>query len=211
MVRGGTAEPELVDGRRARRERGRSAVIDAVFELLQEGRIPPPVEEVADRAQVSPSTVFRYFDGLEDMQHQALTRFRERFGHLFDIPTGAATPHERIAQFVDARLTLYEKVGTIMLVSRLRALDHEPLAIATIEQNARLANQAAEHFDAELDAVTPARRTDLIAVIDSLTGPEAWDTMRRSHQRTSRQIKRAWCDALAQLVPDPSISQEAGP
>jgi AcrR family transcriptional regulator len=161
---------------------------------------------------VSASTIFRYFDGLEDMQHQALARFRERFGHLFHIPNDdAATHRERIARFVEARLTLYERVGTIMLVSRLRALDHEPLAIAATEQSERLANQAADYFAPVLDAVSPARRADLVALIDSLTAPEAWDTMRRTHKRSARQIKRAWCDALADLLAAMATPTEESP
>ena len=36
-----------IDGRRARRERSRVAVIDAVFTLVRNGKVPPIAEDVA--------------------------------------------------------------------------------------------------------------------------------------------------------------------
>src|SRR5690606_23355552 len=45
--------PETYDGRRARRERGRQAVIDATLDLFLEGGERPTSEEVAARAGVS--------------------------------------------------------------------------------------------------------------------------------------------------------------
>ena len=60
-----------IDGRRARRERGRSAVIDAAFALAEEGKIPLTTELVAERSGVSAASIFRYFDGLDDLQYQA--------------------------------------------------------------------------------------------------------------------------------------------
>ncbi len=203
MVRGVTAEPELIDGRHARRERGRAAVIDAVFELVHEGRVPPPVEEVAERAGVSASSIFRYFDGLEDMQHQALATFRDRFGHLFDIaPTPDASRPARIAAFVDARIELYATVGVAMSLSRLRALEHPPMAAATAEQRQASAEQVAAQFDPVLAPLPRARRADVVAIIDSLTSPEGWNIMRRSHDRTPRQIKRAWTLAITAVLAD---------
>lgn len=48
------------DGRRLRAERGRSAVVQATFDLIQEGG-NPTIAEIADRAGISERTVFRYF------------------------------------------------------------------------------------------------------------------------------------------------------
>ncbi len=201
MVRGAAAEPELIDGRRARRERNRASVIDAVFEILQEGRVPPPIDEVATRAGVSASTIFRYFDGLEDMQHQAFLRFRERFGHLLQISSIADSPlADRVIAFVDARSELYESAGAIMALGRLRALDHAPLAAAADEQRSALAAQVRICFAPEVDAMTPARRADLVALIDTLASPDSWDVMRRTHERTPRQIRRTWIHAIDELL-----------
>ncbi|MFT4866813.1 MAG: TetR/AcrR family transcriptional regulator of autoinduction and epiphytic fitness [Ilumatobacter sp.] len=100
------------DGRRARRARSRVAVIDAVFALVRDGKVPPTVEDVADRAGVSVSSIFRNFDGLDDMQRQAFDVFRERYVHLFDPVVDAGAPRaERVAKHVRARLGLLTVAG----------------------------------------------------------------------------------------------------
>lgn len=195
---GGT--DERIDGRRARRERGRTAVIDAMFDLLQEGKIPPPVDLVAERSGVSVSTIFRYFQNLDALQVQTFERFFERFSPLVagaDDPD--APPAQRIAGFVRARLDLYERAGTIMAVGRLRSLEHEPLVQASSQMRGLLAGQVRNWFGPELDRTPPGLRSDLTASIDAFTALESWDVMRRTHSRSRSQIDRTWRRGLAAL------------
>jgi Bacterial regulatory proteins, tetR family len=83
---------ENVDGRHARRERGRLAVIDAMLILVSEGHVPPTVEQLAERAGVSAASVFRYFDTLEDLRQATTGVFFKRNPHLFEIPEIAKDP-----------------------------------------------------------------------------------------------------------------------
>lgn len=190
-----------LDGRRARRERGRTLVIDTAFELMQEGRVPPPVDEIAARAGVSVSTIFRYFDGLDDLQGHAVTRFRERFAPLLAVePPGDAPLDRRIESLVDGRLRFYDSAGSIIGLGRLRALDH-PRAHDAIDNLRRtLHAQARAHLRPELDSLPPATGADLLAVVDTLASPEAWEIVRRSHERSTRQIRRAWIRAIHALL-----------
>jgi len=187
------------DGRRARRERGRLAVIDAMFELLQAGKVPVNAEMVAERAGVSVASVFRYFDGLGDLQLQTFERFRERFEPLLVVERRGASRSGRIAAFVRSRLDLYEQAGAIMAVGRLRALEHEPLVAASAEMRGLLADQVRAVFADDITA-TAATGSDLVAVIDALTSLESWDVMRKTHSRSRRQIERAWCTGIGALV-----------
>lgn len=194
------AEPSI-DGRRARRERGRIAVIDAMFELLQEGKVPPTAEMVAERSGVSVASVFRYFNGLDDLQYQTFQRFRERFEPLVSVEgAGAATRDDRIAGFVTARLDLYERAGAIMAVGRLRALEHEPLVAASAEMRGLLAAQVRSHFSVDINAVPSSTAADLVALIDALTSLESWDVMRKAHARSRRQIERSWCLGIGSII-----------
>jgi AcrR family transcriptional regulator len=188
-----------VDGRRARRERGRLAVIDAMFELLQAGKVPVNAELVAERSGVSVASVFRYFDGLDDLQFQTFQRFRERFEPLLAVKPRGATRAGRIAAFVGSRLDLYEQAGAIMAVGRLRALEHEPLVAASAEMRGLLADQVRTVFTADI-AGMDAGGPDLVAVIDALTSLESWDVMRKTHSRSRRQIERAWCTGIEALI-----------
>jgi TetR/AcrR family transcriptional regulator, regulator of autoinduction and epiphytic fitness len=173
-------------------------VIDAMFSLLQDGKVPVSAELVADRAGVSVASVFRYFDGLDDLQYQTFERFRERFEPLLVVAPEADTRAGRIAAFVDSRLDLYEQAGAIMAVGRLRALENEPLVAASAEMRGLLAGQVRSVFAD--DVATVGAGGDLVAVIDALTSLESWDVMRRTHARSRRQIERAWCQGIAALI-----------
>ena len=178
------------------------AVIDAMFELLQAGKVPVNAEMVAERAGVSVASVFRYFDGLDDLQYQTFARFRERFEPLLVVDLGADAGGDtrcgRITAFVNARLDLYEQAGAIMAVGRLRALEYEPLVAASAETRSLLADQVSTVFAA--DIATVGSRPDLVAVIDALTSLESWDVMRRTHARSRRQIERSWCTGIDALI-----------
>ena len=190
-----------IDGRRARRERGRASVIDAVFALAEEGKIPVTAELVAERSGVSVASIFRYFDGLDDLQYRAYERFRERYAPLVRAVEGDSL-EDRIEGFVERRLDLFEQAGALMALGRLRALEHQPLLEASTEIKAALAAQARRTFATETRGASPARTAELVAIIDAVTSPEAWDVLRRTHARSRTQITRTWRRGLAALIDD---------
>ena len=189
------------DGRRARRERGRQAVVDAAFGLILEGRIPPSVADVAQRAGVSVSSVFRNFDGLADLQGQALDRFRSRYAHYVAArPVPGSDLDSRIGFFVRHRVTLYEQAGPLLMLARMRALDQDTMAVAVAHNRAALAAQTRECFQAEIAGRTSADASDLVSLLDTLTSPEAFDLMTRTHGRSVRHITHSWRTALRELI-----------
>ena len=190
-----------IDGRRARRDRNRQAVVDAAFALIVEGKGAPSAEAVAERAGVSASSIFRNFDGLADLQEQALDQFRERFSHLLQAtPSADADLDDRVEFFVRNRIDLYEQAGPLMSMARARAFEHDTLVEAVARNRATLADQARTCFGSEVDGLTPSDAADLIAVLDSLTSPEAFELMTRAHARTHQQIARAWQAGLLALI-----------
>ena len=198
-----------IDGRRARRERGRVAVIDAMFELLQEGKVPPGVELIAERSGVSVASIFRYFQGIDDLQFQTFQRFRERFEPLVRTSVDGDLA-ARTTSFVQSRLDLYEQAGAIMAVGRLRALEHQPLVEASAQMRGVLADQVRTTFAHETAGSSPGRTADLVAVIDALTSLESWDVMRKTHARSRPQIARAWTQGIRALVRSWSQPEQQG-
>lgn len=190
-----------VDGRRARRERNRAAVVDAVFELITEGQGPATVEAIADRAGVSISSIFRYFEGLDDLHQQAIEHHFARVTPLFAIPDmGQGDQPRRSTLFVDARLDLYAAIAPVARVARARALDVPRIAESLAAARALLAAQVRTHFGPEVTALTPARGDDLVALLDALTSFESWDLLVTTHGRTRAQVRRAWLTALGALL-----------
>lgn len=192
----------IADGRHARRQRNRLAVIEVVFELVQEGKGPPPVELVADRAGVSVSSIFRNFDGLADMQRQAIELGHQRFLTRTQVdPDQADAPlADRIRSHVRGRVELYEEAGALLQIGRARAIDHEPMVEGLALLRMHLADQTRQRFAVEVQALSPAAAADLVAIIDTITSPEAFELMAAAHARSSRQISRAWVASLTALV-----------
>src|SRR3954467_7083479 len=101
-----------VDGRKRRRHQNREAVIDALIELFEEGSYTPSSGEIAERAGISPRSLFRYFDDVDDLNRAAVERHVSTHRALFEpeVDADAPTP-EKIKEFVAARVRLHEAVA----------------------------------------------------------------------------------------------------
>jgi AcrR family transcriptional regulator len=197
----GGAPSEQTDGRHARRQRSREAIVSAAFELILEGKGPPSAEDVAERAGVSVSSIFRNFDGLADIQQQAHQLFAERYSHLLlATPPPSSDLDARIAFFVNTRLELYEQAGPLMALARMRALEDDTWREHIASSRSALTHQLRACFDPEITELAPSDSADLVAVMDSITSPEAFELMTRAHARTRKQINRAWTTTLHALI-----------
>lgn len=175
-------------------------MIEALFSLLDEGSVSPAADEIAARAGVSVSSLFRYFDGLDDLQEQTIEAHFARFGPLFDVPdVGVGPTPDRIDRFVGARLDLYRTIAPVARLARARALENDLIASKLTETRAHLADQVREHFDPELSALPPARRQDVGDLVDALTSFESWDLLQTTHRRADREIRRSWIAGIASL------------
>jgi len=191
---------EPIDGRRARRNKSRQAVIEAMFDLVQEGKAPPEVEDIAERAGVSVSSVFRNFDGIGDLQHQAVQWFQKQFWHLFEVNDADEPLSDRLQSHVRSRVTMADEVGPLLRLARARAVDHEKMAGSTATVRAQMANQTRQRFANEIRQLSPAQAGNLTALIDATTSLEAYEVMAAAHARTNRQIATAWVRALEAVL-----------
>src|SRR6476469_4717258 len=111
-----------VDGRRLRREQNREAVIDALVALFAEGSYTPSSSEIAERAGISPRSLFRYFDDVDDLNRTAVERHINAHRALFDVPVRPDEPTaDKIERFIDARVRLHEAVAPGARAARLQA------------------------------------------------------------------------------------------
>ena len=190
------------DGRRPPPSERRTRALDALIDLvLESGRHPRP-EEVAERAEVSIASLYRYFTDLEELRRDAVVRVVERFPHLFDISKiGTGDRDRRIGSFVASRLELHETLHPLQLLSRAASQD-DPTARHHLDiMRATLADQIRRHFDAELLTLSPTRQDDTVATIAALTSVETWDQFRLTHGRTPAQTRRAWAGAIERILP----------
>ena len=113
---------EPVDGRTARRDRNRLAVLDAVLQLFAEGNLFPSAEDVARRSSVSLRSVYRYVENTDELILAAVERRREQVEPLFEIAAlGEGTLETRVDALCRSRVTAYEQVAPTARAARARA------------------------------------------------------------------------------------------
>ena len=190
-----------VDGRTLRRTRNRTAVIAALLAIIREGNLRPGASEIADRAGVSHRSIFRYFDDLDDLVRTAIDHAFAEAGPLADIPEIAVGPaDERIARFIDARLTLFENVDGAMQLARMRAPSIPSIDEGIAEIAELFRAQIAEHFAAELTSLSDAERPLLVDGVLVLTSYDSFTIHRRLLGSDVDRIRAAWACALTSLL-----------
>ena len=189
------------DGRTLRRERGRAAVTDAMIALVLEGHLPPSAEQLAARSGVSVASVFRYFDGLDDLRRAATEEYFQRYDHLFEIPDiGEGRLADRIERVVDVRLRLYSTADQMGRLIRIRAHDDAAARDNLTRLRHTYNDQLRHHFDAELAPLDTDHRDDFVDTVATLTSFESWEQLRGHRHRTDQQIRRAWINAISRLL-----------
>lgn len=192
---------DRVDGRTLRRTRNRTAVIAALLEIIREGNLHPGASEIADRAGVSHRSIFRYFDDLDDLVRTSIDHAFAEAGPLADIPEiGDGSLAERITNFVDARIALFQLVDGAMQLARMRAP-----SIASIDEGiAQIAElfrtQIAEHFAVELGELS---ETDRPLMVDGILVAASYDSF-TIHLRLLgsdvERIRAAWITAISAML-----------
>ena len=171
-------EPTETDGRRLRRAVNRQAVVDALLDLYQEGNLRPGTDEIAERAGISPRSLFRYFDDTDDLAGEAITRQLARAVPLVQLDIGPDAPFdERVRALVDQRVRLFATIGQAAHVARLRAPFQPRLAATVAEGRHYLRNQLAALFAPELGALGGERAEQALASSDVLASFESYQLL----------------------------------
>ncbi len=188
------------DGRRARRDRNRAAVVDALLGLYREGNLAPSSVEIAGRAGLSPRSLFRYFDDIDDLARAAIARQSEQVWTLAEIDVSPDEPLDaRIETFVQTRVRLFEAIGAVGRVARLRE-PFQPLVARQLgDARAMLRGQIPAVFGPELGALATDAADELVAAIDVLASYEAYRLLRFDQELSSERagaVLRATIDRL---------------
>jgi AcrR family transcriptional regulator len=170
-----------VDGRRLRREQNREAVLEALVSLLVDGVYQPTSNEIAERAGISPRSLFRYFDDVDDLSRAAIERHIERTGALFTLDVAPDAPTaEKVGLVVEARTLLFDAIAPTARTARV--IGHRNPVVA--EQLGRIR----AHLRADLRKVFApdlSTRADVFPALDALLSFESYELL-RFDQRLSR-------------------------
>jgi AcrR family transcriptional regulator len=196
--------PAEADGRRARRDQNRDAVVEAVLTLWREGDLSPEVASIAERSGVSERSIFRYFDDVASLQRAVIARQLERETGLFDRPATNGTLDERVARFVELRLRQFDVLGPVARVAFLRAPFEEVVRGEITRRRDQIRAQVLQLFEAELRPFDRAARAEVIAAIEVATSFEALEFLRSTRGMTGARAGRVLARSVrAQLTAAP--------
>jgi len=178
----------VIDGRTARRNRNKDAVLDALIDLANEGNDEPPIELIAERAGVSYRSVYRYFDDRTDLMVSAIARVMGEVWPIFDIENlGEGPLDDRIAQLISVRLAAYRKLAPLTRNAVRRRANEPAVAEGYGRVREHLRAQLAAQFEAELDALAAADRKLVLAALDVMFQFEALDYL-AEHEELSDEM-----------------------
>jgi TetR/AcrR family transcriptional regulator of autoinduction and epiphytic fitness len=199
-----TMSEQTVDGRTARRERNRQEVVEAALTLIDEGEMDPSIEQLTKRSGLSARSIFRYFDGLDDLRRAVLQRHFQRVQPILSVPEpGRGSLDQRIRRFVETRIRVNEALAGLARTARLRAPYAPVIADDVRRYRQMLEAQVRQHFAPELKARSRSEAEDLVALIDLIVSFDGWDLLVEEHNRSKPQVRRAWTYALTQLLSHP--------
>ena len=168
-----------LDGRRARRAHNRAAVLEALAELYGEGTYEPSAAEIAERAGLSPRSLFRYFDDVDDLNRATIDQQLERARPLLAVDARPDDPAAtKVERLVEARLRLYDAIAPVARAARICAWRHPVLAEQIATTRSYLRHQLERLFAPELAALGRDRAPAALAAMDALCSFEAVELLR---------------------------------
>lgn len=184
------------DGRVARRERNRAAIVAALGDILGSGNLEPTAEQVAARAGVQVRTLFRHFPDMASLHAELAGRIRaEVVPQLAAVPT-TGDAAERVRRLVAARAVAFERIlpfkraGNAMRWRLEFLQDHHETMVRDLRRHLLLVlPELREHDGAAL------------AAFELATSFEAWDRLRaEQHLKPERAREAMEFAALAVLA-----------
>lgn len=188
------------DGRNARAQRTRDAVIGALQGLVLEGEPQPNARQIADRAGVSLRSVYVHFASLEDL-HRALADRATQLVIGMLSPIDPDDPlADRITELCRQRARVNEEVGPLRRAAALRAGSAPALGEARTFAQAASRDQVARVFGRELEPLDRAARRRRIASVDAAISGESWDLARTTHRLSVDDARTSVVEALTLLL-----------
>jgi AcrR family transcriptional regulator len=170
-----SAVPSAGGGRQAQRRRTRKAIVDATIGLLDGGRHPPSVDEIARAAEVSRRTVYLHFPSLDHLLLDATAGALSK--QDIDTALEDALQDDDVTSSVEAlaRSLLAAADATLPLGRQLIRLTLDPNVAA---QTPRRGYRRTEWIERALEPVRPRLSQEQFArLVSALSVVLGWEAM----------------------------------
>jgi AcrR family transcriptional regulator len=159
------------DGRTRRRSDNRARIVTAFLELIRSGVVSPSAQAVAERAKVSPRTVFRCFQDMESLNREVVIALRDEFLPRATLDLSTTDRRERLVRLVKNRASMFEDMTPFRLAAE--AYRHRSGVLAG--DHAFLVAMERERLES---AVNPDRALDTVTA-EALSAVTCFDFWRR--------------------------------
>jgi len=186
-----------MDGRVARGERTRKAIVDAHTDLVREGVLKPTAQAVAERAGVSIRTFWSNFSDGEALLRATVQRWLELDSGWWT-PVDPSLPlDERIALFCERRATRIEHMAPAARSAALSEPFSPALRDSWTHHVERLIGDLKHTFGAELAGGRGAARLPELVVLASWP---AWRMLTEDLGRTRAEAIAVTADGFARIL-----------
>ena len=198
---GTTVGDEVVhtDGRRARGERTRLAVLEALLRLVEDGELRPTAQAVAAKAGVALRTVYHHFEDVEALRRMALDLQLRRHSELLVTVDPKSELDERIHVVARQCRKLFEAVTPIRRAAMFDEQSSPEMAEGLRRARLVRRNFVTSAFAGELAKRSGEGRT-LHDAIDAATSWESWYYTRSSLDRSAVAAEKILALTLHDLL-----------
>ncbi|MGC4807590.1 TetR/AcrR family transcriptional regulator [Micromonospora sp. DT233] len=169
----GSAEaPGRVDGRTARAERTRAAIVEAHLALISEGDLRPTGERIAERAGISLRTLWTNFKDMETLfEASGEELLRQQDAAYRPIPP-ALPLTKRVDAYCRQRARLLQLIAPSARAAQMREPVSEQLRRNRLKHIDRVRDEVEQLFAAELERAGAGRQQ----LVDALVATSMWPT-----------------------------------
>lgn len=187
---GAALERVAVDGRTARAQRTREAIVAANVDLIGEGERKPTAERIAERAGVSVRALWTHFADMEALlESTAAVVLARQESRSRPVDPGLERT-DRVVAFVRQRASLLEWVAPYARASQLREQSSPVLRDYRNRHIRLVAEEVRVLFAPELAGLGRTARSDVVAAVAAATTWGAWTSL-RDHLGLSRRRSQA--------------------
>jgi AcrR family transcriptional regulator len=196
------------DGRSARSQRTRDAVVESLLAWIRDGNLRPTAKDIAERAGISVRSVYVHFDDLDDLFCAASARQGRDLAAVIEVIPTDLPFAERLDRFVDQRARAFEMVMPVKRAAALQEPFSQPLAQLLDGMRRLQRDELARLFAAELDGAPVDERDARLEAAHVLSVEESWSHL-RNHGRLGVAETAAAVRVGLRAVLDPGRGSEA--
>lgn len=183
------------DGRHARKDRTREAIVSALLALLDEGALEPTAAQIAARAQVAVRSIAQHFRTREQLMLAVAARHAARLPEP-EAPGAAAPFARRLDAFVAARAQELEASRAVRHAAQLGAARSPSIAGALRDVGRRRGEALRRALGPELARADADVRHAAVVLASAAT----WDALRAEQGLAPRAAARVVRSSLGRLL-----------